>query len=136
MNRILKALLVAAAVGGASVALVSCAGMGEKRVDHTASTVTVAVGETLVVDFGMINPSVGDEWKLVTAPDPAVLGEGESDFTSDGPDPAPGSPGQLVYRFSALAEGTTVISFEYLFRGSMPEELDEQETATITVTVD
>lgn len=115
--------------------LAGCAGTAEQTVDYTAGTVTVSTGETLVVDFGEVNPSVGDDWVITTEPDPAVLGEGDPEFTTDAPDGMTGAPGELVYRFPTTGAGTTVIAFEYRFRGEVPEDIDDQKTAEITVTV-
>lgn len=129
MAALLTVLLTAAALTG-------CAGAAEKTVDYTESAVTLSSGETLVVDFGFINPSVGDEWIITTEPDPAVLEEGKSSFRSEQPDPPPGSGGELSYRFAPAGSGTTTIAFEYRFRGEIPEDPDDRKTAEITVTVE
>lgn len=86
-------------------------------VDASATTAELVVGQTLVVDFGEINTSVGDEWVLTQDPDDEVLsqGEAESEVLGDG---APGSPSTFLYAFEAREAGTSTIDFEYRFRGA------------------
>jgi len=123
-------------VGAIAVAagLASCAA-AEQTVDYTADSVLLAPGEALVVDFGEVNGSVGQEWVLTQEPDAAVLGPGEERSRYLGEDGMAGAPSEVSYRFAPAGEGTTVIEFEYRFRGSVPEEADEQKTAKIEVTV-
>lgn len=135
MTSMRRGVAVLAALVAAGAILTACTGPAEKTVDYTASAVTVSAGEILVVDFGEVNPSVGDDWVIITEPDPAVLGEGDSEFTTDAPDGMTGAPGELVYRFPTTGAGTTVIAFEYRFRGEVPEDIEDQKTAEITVTV-
>lgn len=126
--------IIAGVVAIASV-LVSCAGAGEKTVDYTAESVTLAPGEALVVDFGEVNATVGQEWVITQEPDAAVLGPGEERSRYLGEDGMTGAPSEVTFRFAPEGEGTTVIEFEYRFRGSVPEEPDDQKTAKIDVTV-
>lgn len=133
MGRRLAVLAVLILAGSG---LTACSGPGEVTVDYTQDAVTVTSGQILVVDFGEINPSVGDDWVITSEPDSAVLGHGGADFTSDAPEGMTGAPGELVYRFTAVAPGTTVIAFEYRFRGDLPEYVDDRKTAEITVTVE
>lgn len=116
-----------------SAVLTACAGSAEKTVPYTATSVDLAPGEALVVEFGEVNGSVGDEWVLTEEPDPAILGEGEELTRALGD--APGSPSELSYRFEPVGAGTTVITWEYRFRGEVPEEPADQRTAEIRVTV-
>lgn len=135
MRSMRRALAGVAAFVAACAALTACTGPAEKTIEYTQSAVTVHVGETLVVHMGEINSSVGTDWVITTKPDSAVLGEGESEYVSDDPDPAPGSSSDLSYRFEATGAGTTVVAFEYQFRGAVPDDPDEQKSAEITVTV-
>ena len=73
-----------------SAVLTACAGSAEKTVSYTATSVDLAPGEALVVEFGEVNGSVGDAWVLTQEPDPAILGEGEELTRALGD--APGSP--------------------------------------------
>lgn len=129
-----RALTLAALVA-CLPALAACSAPREETVPYTQPSATLAVGETLVVDLGEINPSVGDAWELTTEPDADVLaaGEQESDSESD----APGSPSHLVHRFEATGAGTTTIGFTYSYRGTEgdPEGRTEDPTPEITVTV-
>lgn len=118
-----------------STGLAGCSA-SEKTVEYTETSVTLAPGEALVVDFGEVNATVGNAWVIVEQPDASILGEGEqrSDYLG-----APGETGatsELTYRFAPVGEGTTVIEFEYRFRGSVPEDVEDQKTATIEVTVE
>lgn len=135
MTSMSRSLGVFAALVAVGATLTACAGSAEKTVAYTESVVALAAGETLVVDFGEINPSVGDDWAITKEPDPGVLGEGDSEFTTDAPDGMTGAPGELVYRFPTTGAGTTVIAFEYRFQGEVPKDADDQKTAEITVTV-
>ena len=124
-------------VGAIAVAagLASCAGAAEKVIDHTADSVTLAPGEALVIDFGEVNSSVGEDWEITQEPDAAVLGPGEERSRYLGEDGMTGAPSEVTYRFPPAGEGTTVIEFEYRFRGEIPEEPEDQKTAMIEVTV-
>jgi hypothetical protein len=125
------------AVAGVALLVLGLAGCApaEKTVSYTSSSVTLAPGEALVVDFGEINPSVGDAWVVTQEPDPAVLGEGEERSHYLGEDGQTGAPSEVSYRFEPEGKGTTVIKFEYQFRGSVPEDAEDQKTAEITVSV-
>lgn len=133
VRRSMRAGIVMLCAAGLSLGMSGCA--ADVSVDYTATTATVSVSDTLVVDFGVINSSVGDNWVITAAPDSAVLGGGVADSTYLGDEGSTGGSNALVYRFPAVAAGTTVIEFEYQFRGSVPEDAAEQETARIEVTV-
>jgi hypothetical protein len=72
----------------------------------------------------------------VEEPDAAVLGEGEEHSDYLGESGETGAASDLSYRFAAVGEGTTTIEFEYRFRGFVPEDPEDQKTATIEVTVE
>ncbi|WP_199044595.1 hypothetical protein [Glycomyces salinus] len=55
------------------------------EVSADAGTATVGPGETLRIDFGWINSSIGDSWHLVGEPDSGILAEVGEDYT-DSPD--------------------------------------------------
>lgn len=135
MGRLRTAFAAGAIVALLTGGLTGCAGAPERTVDHSTSSVTLAPGEGLVVDFGEVNHTVGDEWVITREPDPAVLGPGEQRSRYLGEDGEAGAPSELSFRFLAVGDGTTVIRFEYHFRGSVPEDVSDQETAEITVTV-
>lgn len=134
MWRLVRACAVVSVAASLGLGLTGCSA-AEKTVDHTTSSVTLAPGEALVVDFGEINPTVGDAWVITREPDPAVLGPGEERSRYLGEDGETGAPSEVSYRFAPVGDGTTVVQFEYQFRGVVPEDADDQQTAEITVTV-
>ncbi len=134
MRRLVKVCAVVAVAAFLSLGLTGCSA-AEKTIDYSTSSVTLAPGEALVVDFGEINPTVGDAWVITREPDPAVLGPGDERSRYLGQDGETGAPSEVSYRFPPVGDGTTVIQFEYQFRGAVPEDADDQQTAEITVTV-
>jgi predicted secreted protein len=136
MRRSTRTVLLLAGAIALTASLASCAGAPEKTVDYTETSVTLAPGEALIVDFGEVNATVGQEWVLTEEPDAAVLGPGEERSRYLGEDGMTGAPSEVTYRFAPVGEGTTVIEFEYRFRGEVPEDRDDQETARIEVTVE
>lgn len=130
-----RIVVTAAGALAIGLSLVSCAGTTEKTVDHTAESVSLAPGEALVVDFGEVNATVGQEWSITREPDADVLAPGEKRAKYLGESGETGAPSELSYRFAPAGEGTTVIEFEFLFRGSVPEDPEDQKTAKIEVTV-
>lgn len=135
MRGLVRAAFVFVCAVTVTIGLASCTAPAEKTVDHTAESVTLAPGEALVIDFGEVNGSVGEEWVLTQEPDGAVLGPGERRSRYLGEDGMTGAPSEVTYRFAPVEEGATMIEFEYRFRGSVPEDLDERKTARIEVTV-
>lgn len=129
---------VAALLAGAlllSTGLAGCSS-SEKTIEYTETSVTLAPGEALVVDFGEVNATVGNEWVIVQQPDGSILEEGERRSNYLGAPGETGASSDLSYRFAPVGEGTTVLEFEYRFRGSVPEDVEDQKTATIEVTVE
>ncbi|THV23557.1 protease inhibitor I42 family protein [Glycomyces paridis] len=98
--------------------LAGCSGADE-TVALDAETATVAVGETLRVDLGTVNASVGDNWYLVSGADTGVIAEG--DKRTDGDDDCDGCSGELSWDFEALEAGETTLVFQYCFRTSLAE---------------
>lgn len=115
--------------------MTGCAAAASETVDYTTSSVTLAPGSTLVVDFGEVNHTVGAEWVITREPDPAVLGPGDADSRYLGEGGEVGAPSEFSYRFAPVGPGTTVIQFEYQFRGAVPDEESDRRNAEITVTV-
>lgn len=134
MRRLVKVCAVVTVAAFLGLGLTGCSA-AEKTIDYSTSSVTLAPGEALVVDFGEINPTVGDAWVITREPDPAVLGPGDERSRYLGQDGETGAPSEVSYRFAPVGDGTTVIQFEYQFRGAVPEDADDQQTAEITVTV-
>jgi predicted secreted protein len=106
-------------------------------ISYTVDEIAVPAGQTIVLDLGEINTSVGDDWRLTTTPDPAVLTEGELRAETVGDDDETGNPTRLSYAFEAVAPGTTTIGFTYSYRGEDgdPEGRVDEPEPTIQVTV-
>jgi hypothetical protein len=106
---------IAALVIALALAVTGCSG-ADSTVSHTSGTATVAVGETLRVDFGHIKPSVGENWFLVGGPDPAVMTEiGDETHGAEGCD-GDGCGVELTWDFEAVGQGETTLVFQYCFR--------------------
>ena len=99
---------------------VGCSGPGSGQVvvEPTAGSVELEVGQTLVVDFGEINESVGDAWALAVEPDPAVLAVGAVASEYHGEEGMTGAPTTLTHSFEAVGRGETAIEFQFSYRGS------------------
>jgi len=103
------------AVTTAVVLLASgCGGGSEVEVGVGDGAATVTTGDTLRVDLGAANPSVGDSWHLIGPPDPAVLTDRGDDYTADCD--MPGCGGSLAWRFAAAGKGQTTLVFRYCYR--------------------
>lgn len=129
-------VLGCAAAASLALALSACS-PPSTSISATVDEVVVPAGQTLVIDLGEISTSVGDDWRLTTAPDPAVLAEGEVRTETVGDDDATGTPTRLSYAFDALAPGTTTIGFTYSYRGADgdPHGRVEDPEPTVVVTV-
>jgi predicted secreted protein len=86
-------------------------------------TATVHAGDTLRVQIGSENPSIGDSWYVTTQGDPKVLGAGVSKLDSDCKHGEAGCGGTLVFDFPAVAKGQTDVEFRYCYR-SGPDNCD------------
>jgi predicted secreted protein len=106
---------IAALVIALALAVTGCSG-ADSTVQHDAGTATVAVGETLRIDFGEVNPSVGDNWFLVGEADPAVMTEIGSEHDTVSSCDGVGCPSELTWDFEAAGQGTTTLVFQYCFR--------------------
>ncbi|GAA2184025.1 hypothetical protein GCM10009785_30260 [Brooklawnia cerclae] len=107
-----------------------------KKVPYTTASVTLTRGTWLLVDFGVINSSVGDDWVLVSEPDPDVLGEPKTEGEYLGEKGSTGGRNTRLYRFATVGPGTAVLDFEYRFRGNVPDDQAERKTAHIVVDVE
>ena len=88
------------------------------------------------------NSSIGDQWKVVSDPDPSFL-EAEGDSFKPDPDADPeatGAGGQREFKYKARRAGTTTITLYNCYRcgtdGKVaPENEPYAERLTFTVTV-
>lgn len=132
--------LVAAALTTAAFALTlgltACSSStGPVSIDHTEPSATVSAGQKLTIDFGEVNPSVGDGWVVINTPDTSVISAGEQEVKPVDKKNAIGGPATLKFVFEAKKPGTTELEFEYRYRGNVPEDPAEQKQALIKVTV-
>jgi predicted secreted protein len=110
-----RALAIAAAT--CVLAVAGCGGTSTVEVAVGAGSVQVARGDTLLVDLGRYNASIGDSWHLIEPPDPAVLSEGDQEYDADCD--APGCGGRLTWRYLARGPGTTTLGFRYCYRSKL-----------------
>jgi predicted secreted protein len=98
----------------ASLALVA-AGCGSSEPVFTPDdgTIRVEAGERFRVELDA-NPSVGDDWRLVGEPAPAIVELVDESFASEGD--APGSGGTAIFTFSATGEGAAELMFFNCYR--------------------
>jgi hypothetical protein len=116
-------------------------GGGPPQVDVAAGdgSASLRTGETLRVDLGPVNSSIGDGWFLVEAPDPAVLTDRGRDAEQECDEPGCGA--RLRWAFAAAGPGTTPLVFRYCFRSQppacepAPDGRGSAEPVTLTVTV-
>lgn len=132
-----RAALACAVAVTLAGSLTAC-GPVETSVPVTVDEVVVPAGQTIVLDLGQVSTSVGDDWRLTTAPDPEVLTQGEVRAEPAGDESAPGALTQLGYAFEAVAPGTTTVGFTYSYRGEDGDPLgrvdDPAPTVVVTVT--
>jgi hypothetical protein len=117
-----------------------CSGPTVRTVGLTDKAVSLHVGEVLRVEFGKVNPSVGDAWFIVSGADGTVLGGGERDYTSDCDAGQAGCGGELAYEFPAKYAGQIDLVVRYCYRTELavcqPRPGDApSEPVTIRVTV-
>jgi len=100
---------------------------------HISKEVEVAVDGSLTVTL-CSNPSTGFQWsESAQISNHTVLEQVDHKFMSPKrePPPPPGTPGQEVWTFKALKEGTSTVSMEY----SRPWESGAKATWTFVLTV-
>jgi predicted secreted protein len=111
----------------ASVVLIAtsaaCSRHRSISVPVAAGSASLAVGETLRVDMGDVNASIGDAWYVTGAPDPAVLTEKGTELDHDCRQT--GCGGRLTWIFTATGPGTTTVVFQYCYR-SGPDDCQPQ----------
>jgi predicted secreted protein len=125
--------------GALAVVLAGCLGPRDVTVSVDAGSAQVEPGQTLRVDFGDVNQSVGDSWYLVGEPDMSVLTNGGQDFDPDCANP--GCGGRLAWTFTAVRSGRTDVTFQYCYRSRLGEDCASapsgrtNQVVTLAVTV-
>lgn len=90
-------------------------------IEETSGSVDIDAGNVFTVELET-NPSTGYEWAIKGELDAAVIQQAGREVVHPGTDqPAPGSPGIVVWEFNAVAQGNALITFEY----RRPWEADE-----------
>jgi hypothetical protein len=109
------------ALAGALALVLVAAGCGpsQVRVPVTAGSATLRTGEILRVDFGTVNPGIGDAWFIATKPDGAVLSESDQIFDSSCGQP--GCDQHMAWTFTANGAGTTTVVFRYCYRSRLDQ---------------
>jgi len=90
-----------------------------KHIGVDTSTVEVQQGQTLSVDLGKVNASIGDSWYVVESGDRAILGEPDRKYDSDCRGDEVGCGGTLSYEFEAVGAGETEVVFQYCYRSRL-----------------
>jgi predicted secreted protein len=87
------------------------------------SSATLRAGETLRIDFGKVNTSIGDNWSVAAKPDQSVLEGPKKNFRSDcqTPGEAMGCGGTLVWEFQARSAGRTDVRYQFCYQSDLPE---------------
>jgi len=84
------------------------------KLQHISEEVKVAVDSSLTVTL-CSNPTTGFQWESPQITDQTVLEQVDHKLVmpESEPPPPPGTPGQEVWTFKALREGTSTISIAY-----------------------
>ena len=112
----------------ALLALPGCASGAPPPPQPTPTEITTHVGSKFTVRLDA-NATTGYRWHLTVAPNPAIAQLLDSNYEVNGP--ATGSGGTEVWRFNALAIGTTRLEFAY----ARPWEHGHPAARTHTVAV-
>lgn len=87
------------------------------------ASATLRVGETLRIDFGKVNTSIGDNWSVAGKPDQAVLSGPKENYRPDcqTPGEAVGCGGKLNWEFQARKSGRTDVRYQFCYQSDLPE---------------
>jgi predicted secreted protein len=109
----------------AAVALVAllllvpaCNGGTTKTVGYAKGSASILVNDTLRIDLGDYNSSIGDSWYLVKSPDKKVLKDYGQKLDSDCKAGQAGCGGRLSWEFVGFAKGSTSVRFQYCYRST------------------
>lgn len=90
-----------------------------------ATETELAVGQRLVIDFGVYNPTVGDNYALAQEPDATILANFQSESEYLGEKDEDGAPSTLRYTADAIAPGTTELRLDYYYRGDKSDRFPD-----------
>ncbi len=137
---VLFVLAVSCSSGGGTSEPAADGGSSKLVFKEADSDISVARGDTFAIRL-KANPSVGDSWQVVQAPDPRVAEpKGEPTMKYDSPNPEPGAGGQMEFKYKAVGDGTTTIRFYDCYRCSpggtvAPSDTQYARTLEFRVTV-
>jgi len=111
----LSLLLSACASQGSGGSIeIHCADFYEKS--HITDSIEVEIGDEFTVNL-CSNASTGFQWmEIADISDPGVLVQNSHEFfalSEKGDPPPPGTPGNQIWTFKTLKQGTSILSFEY-----------------------
>lgn len=110
--------LAAVAMVALLLLVTGCNGGTTKTVAYAKGSASILVNDTLRVDFGDYNPSIGDSWYLVKSADPKVLKDHGQKLDSDCKPGEAGCGGHLYWEFVGFAKGSTSVRFQYCYRST------------------
>ncbi len=101
--------------------------------------IRVVVGETFAIRLDQ-NPSIGDNWMIVSAPDDSFVKEEGHTMKYDSPEPKPGQGGQVEFKFKAKKVGKTTVTMLDCYRcgtrtSVAPENTQFAKRLTFEITV-
>ncbi|MEV0270252.1 protease inhibitor I42 family protein [Hamadaea sp. NPDC050747] len=100
-----------------ALALSGCSSTEHVGVD--VGSVTLEKGQTLSIDIGAVNASIGDSWYVVESGDRAVVAEPRREYDSDCRGGEVGCGGKLSYEVKAVGVGETELVFRYCYRSGL-----------------
>ena len=96
----------------------ACNGGTTRTVGYAKGGATIRVNDTLRVDLGDYNSSIGDAWYEVKNPDKKVLKDYGDKLVSDCKPNQAGCGGHLYWEFVGFAKGSTSVRFQYCYRST------------------
>ena len=110
--------LAAAALVALLLLVPACNGGTTKTVGYAKGNASILVNDTLRIDLGDYNSSIGDSWYLVKSPDKKVLKDYGQKLDSDCKAGQAGCGGRLYWEFVGFAKGSTSVRFQYCYRST------------------
>jgi predicted secreted protein len=110
--------LAAAALVALLLLVPACNGGTTKTVGYAKGGASILVNDTLRIDLGDYNSSIGDTWYLVKSADSKVLKDHGQKLDSDCKAGQAGCGGRLYWVFVGFAKGSTSVRFQYCYRST------------------
>lgn len=114
-GQIVTAMRALVPVAALALSVAGCAGPDVTVALDTGSA-TVSVGDSLRVDIGRVNGSIGDDWFLIDGADTGVLTDAGNETEPDADCDGAGCGGRMRWNFEAAATGVTTLVFQYCFQ--------------------